>query len=29
MMMVLGELGYDKVKAFSGDWNTWVGNIDE
>jgi 3-mercaptopyruvate sulfurtransferase SseA len=29
VMMVLRELGYSKVKAFSGDWNTWVGDIGE
>ena len=29
MMMVLRELGYTKVKAFTGDWNTWVGDINE
>ncbi|CAA6819040.1 MAG: Sulfurtransferase [uncultured Sulfurovum sp.] len=29
MMMVLRELGYHNVKAFTGDWNRWVGDIDE
>ena len=29
VMMALRELGYDKVKAFTGDWNTWVGDINE
>lgn len=29
VMMVLRELGYSNVKAFTGDWNTWVGDIDE
>jgi 3-mercaptopyruvate sulfurtransferase SseA len=29
VMMVLRELGYDKVKTFTGDWNTWVGDINE
>jgi thiosulfate/3-mercaptopyruvate sulfurtransferase len=29
VMMALRELGYSKVKAFTGDWNTWVGDIDE
>lgn len=29
VMMVLRELGYDKVKAFTGDWNSWVGDISE
>ena len=29
LMVVLRELGYAKVKAFTGDWNTWIGDIDE
>ena len=29
VMMVLRELGYDKVKTFTGDWNTWVGDMNE
>ena len=29
VMMALRELGYSKVKAFAGDWNTWEGDINE
>ncbi|CAA6808019.1 MAG: Sulfurtransferase [uncultured Sulfurovum sp.] len=29
MMMALREVGYTKTKVFRGDWNTWVGDIDE
>ncbi|CAA6809211.1 MAG: Thiosulfate sulfurtransferase, rhodanese [uncultured Sulfurovum sp.] len=28
-MMALREVGYTKVKVFTGDWNTWIGDIDE
>ena len=29
LMMALREVGYSKVKVFTGDWNTWIGDIDE
>lgn len=29
VMMALREVGYSKVKAFAGDWNTWIGDINE
>jgi len=29
MMTVMRELGYSKVKAFTGDWNHWEGDVDE
>lgn len=29
VMMALRELGYSKVKAFTGDWNRWEGDIDD
>ena len=29
MMVILRELGYSNVKAFTGDWNTWIGEINE
>jgi thiosulfate/3-mercaptopyruvate sulfurtransferase len=29
VMIALRELGYAKVKVFIGDWNTWVGDINE
>lgn len=29
VMMALREVGYTKVKAFTGDWNTWIGDIHE
>jgi len=29
MMTIMRYLGYTKVKAFTGDWNVWVGDINE
>jgi 3-mercaptopyruvate sulfurtransferase SseA len=29
VMMALREVGYSKVKVFTGDWNTWIGDINE
>jgi len=29
VMLALREVGYTKVKAFIGDWNVWIGDIDE
>jgi len=29
MITAMREVGYLKVKAFTGDWNVWVGDIDE
>jgi len=29
MMTVMRYLGYEKVKAFTGDWNVWVGDIND
>jgi len=29
VMVALRELGYSKVKVFTGDWNTWIGDINE
>ena len=29
MMTVMRELGYSKVKAFTGDWNHWEGDVNE
>jgi 3-mercaptopyruvate sulfurtransferase SseA len=29
VMLAMREVGYDNVKAFIGDWNIWMGDIDE
>jgi len=29
LMTVMRYMGYKKVKAFTGDWNVWIGDIDE
>ena len=29
MMTAMRQVGYKKVKAFTGDWNVWVGDINE
>lgn len=29
VMMALREAGFTKVKAFTGDWNVWTGDLDE
>jgi 3-mercaptopyruvate sulfurtransferase SseA len=29
VMMALRELGYHKTKVFIGDWNVWVGDMNE
>ncbi len=29
VMTLLREVGYSKVKSFTGDWNVWIGGVDE
>jgi len=29
MMTLLRKVGYSKVKSFTGDWNVWIGGVDE